>query len=102
MHIINDEPLYKRLTYMNENLARKKFRGVYDSSKAPKLFEYLILDAWKQYKKTFSDPDFNFTKEDLHLLAKEMVVDFEQLFANGELDYIKQKYLVKKHKRKVG
>ncbi len=99
LYIMNDEQLYKRLQFMNINLARKKFKGIYDPQKAPKLYLYLVDDALKEYKKNFSGSDLaeeGMTKEDKLKTAKSMTEDFEKSFQEGEYNKHMQKYLAKK------
>jgi hypothetical protein len=96
MFIMNDEPLYKQQEYMNQNLARKKYKGVYQKSKAPKLFHYLIDTAIKKYNEQFPEDKISLTKEDKAIVANEMVEDFEERFKDKEFEPYKQKYLLKK------
>jgi hypothetical protein len=99
LYISNDEPSYRRLQAMNINLARKKFKGIYDPEKAPKLYLYLVDDALKQYKKEYPDSDLakeGMTKQDKLETAKSMTEDFENEFKEGEYNKYMQKYLAKK------
>ena len=50
LFIENDEQLYRsQFVPIMENLRRKMNRGVYDHSKAPKLWRYLVDAAAKAY-----------------------------------------------------
>jgi hypothetical protein len=96
MFIMNDEPLYRQQEYMNQNLARKKYKGIYNPALAPKLFGYLIDRAIKEYNRQLPDSKISLTKEDKTAVAAEMVEDFEERFKNNEFEPYKQKYLLKK------
>lgn len=93
MFIMNDERHYKRLELMNQNLARKKFRGIYDREKALKLYKYLVDDALKEYNRTYPTNKMIFSKEDKIAATKSMREDFEEQFAAGDYNKFKQKYL---------
>lgn len=56
LFIDNDEPLYRQKMLIFRALARKKDRGVYDSTLAPKAFAALLTMAAKRYLHDFGGP----------------------------------------------
>lgn len=98
--IDNDAKLYnmKYDTYF-KNLVIKKAQGKYDPAKAPQLFMYLAERAARSYAKEFgneSEWKNIFDKQTRMEASKELVSEFEELFADGELD----KYIPKKYQKK--
>jgi len=91
-YIMNEEPLYRRQELMNQNLARKKFRKVYNPNLAINLYMYLINDAIKQYNNNFPDDKIELTKEDKIEVAKDMIKDFEEGFRLGYYNKLYSKH----------
>lgn len=53
LYVDNNYSLYQRAEAIMANLERKVNRGVYDSSKAPKLWQYMIDEGARMYCKEF-------------------------------------------------
>jgi hypothetical protein len=68
---------------IRKNLAAKAARGTLDPQKTPKLFEYLMESAAKQYAKEFASPsEWNkiFTKATRELAAKEIAENYFETY----------------------
>jgi len=87
LFIENTESLYKQFSYMEENLLTKIERGVYDHSKAPKLWQYLVDQGAKDYAKEHGGKVADtFPKKERTELAKH----YADLFAfEHDLVYLK-------------
>ncbi len=55
LFIKNESSLYNQMTSIEKNLVNKIASGKYDASKAPKLFQYLVENADKQYQKMYGN-----------------------------------------------
>ena len=105
--IENDGDLYRRqYTPIIKNLVAKKARGVYDRTKAAKLFGYLAESGAKSYSKQVGDgiehiPSY-FPKKVRDAVAEELRDRFEDEYELGNYDlYIPKKYQAKPAKRKT-
>jgi len=90
LFINNDGDLYRQQhTPINENLALKKAKGVYDHAKAVKLFGYLAESGAKKYDKEFGggaplEWARTFSPATRKAVAEELTEDFEGNWENGE------------------
>jgi len=105
--IENDGDLYRRqYTPIIKNLVAKKARGVYDSTKAAKLFGYLAESGAKSYNKQVGDgveriPSY-FPKKVRDAVAEELRDRFEDEYELGNYDhYTPKKYQKKAAKKKT-
>ena len=95
--IMNNEQLYNGMVVSVEKaLARRKYRGDYDSKKAVKAFRNVADEAARRYgKEAYGKygipPEFPPKVRDE--VAEEMLRDFEIGFVNGDFEEYKQKYL---------
>jgi hypothetical protein len=100
-YLDNNSKLHDQMTHMRKNLINKKAQGVYDSSKAPKLFAYLVEDAIKAYVEEFNmDQPWHtiMDKPSRDKLAEELTEEFEGEASTGEWDHL----LAKKYQNKEG
>lgn len=97
LFLMNDYELYRsQYTPIIANLARKKYRGVYDRQKAVKLFMYLMDNGAKKYMReygNYEDAPKTFTKATREYVARKFRDDFETEFGYGAYSDYKQKYL---------
>lgn len=85
LYIDNDEPLYRRKMFMHKNLAGKRASGVYDHSKAPKMFRHLVDEAARKYTKEFgTEGDRIFLPHTRQHAAEELAERFLQADRQGE------------------
>ena len=56
LYLDNEEPLYRQKTHIFRALAKKKDRGKYEHSLAPKAFAGLMAAAAKKYVREFGGP----------------------------------------------
>ena len=56
LYLDNEEPLYRQKMYIFRALAKKKDRGKYQHSLAPKAFATLMTAAAKKYVREFGGP----------------------------------------------
>lgn len=85
LYIDNDGDLYRQMTTsILKNLATKKARGDYDSSKATKAFAYLVEAGAKKYAKEFGGTWHQmFSVPTRMQVSKEMRDDFESEWKDG-------------------
>jgi hypothetical protein len=98
----NDYDIYRSRTQpIQKNLARKRYKGTYDSRKAVKGFQYATDDAARKYTKEFgTGGGFGiFTPIERKYAAARMTKSFEADFDAGNFSDFKQKYLRKKKRR---
>jgi len=96
LFIENDGDLYRQQTQpIEKNLARKKYRGIYDHDKAVKLYGYLMESGAKKYNKEVMGkegiPSY-FSPKERRWVAERFARDFEQRFEVGEFEKYRQKY----------
>lgn len=99
LFIENDGDLYRQqMQPIRKNLATKMAKGVYDRTKAEKLWMYLVENGAKKYAKDFSADGLPWNKlfsmEDRRHVARELNDDFIANQKHGEYDYL----LPKKYK----
>lgn len=97
LFIDNDGQLYRgQTTSIIKNLATKMAKGVYDRSKAEKLWMYLVESGAKKYSREFSDgKDWHkmFDMSDRRQIAKELNDDFLTAWKEGSYrDKLPKKY----------
>jgi hypothetical protein len=95
--IENDKGLYRSQgSAIIKNLAAKKGRGIYSSSKAATLYGYLVTNGAKKYAKESGDAaSWNkmFTTADRKEAAKRLVENFEDEWNSGSYrEYVPKKY----------
>jgi len=95
--IENDGGLYRSQgSAIIKNLAAKKGRGIYSSSKAATLYGYLVTNGAKKYAKESGDAaSWNkmFTTADRKEAAKRLVENFEDDWNSGSYrEYVPKKY----------
>lgn len=85
LFIDNDSQLYNSgFVPITKNLTKKKQKGTYDSSKAPKAFKYLVEDGAKKYAREFGGTwNTMFTPETRRWLEKEYADEFEEEYKYG-------------------
>lgn len=79
LYIDNDGDLYRQqTTSIIKNLQRKLTKGIYDKSKAEKLWMYLVESGAKKYAKEFGGGTWHkmFSMADRKAVAKAMNEDF--------------------------
>jgi hypothetical protein len=77
LYIDNTEPLYRQKTAQRTNLIRKACKGVFDKSRAPKLFSYLTDRAAREYRRDFGD---TISTTERRKADKEFTADFMREF----------------------
>lgn len=83
----NDRQSYKMQQSIEQNLIKKMKKGTYDSTKAVKLWQYMIDDAAKRYEKEFGTPGIKtFSVQDRKMVAVAFAKDFEDKYDDGEFD----------------
>ncbi len=85
LYIDNDGDLYRQqTTSIIKNLQRKLTKGIYDKSKAEKLWMYLVENGAKKYAKEFGGGTWHkmFSMADRKAVAKELNEDFLANHAN--------------------
>ena len=97
LFIDNDGDLYRgQTTSIIKNLAAKMAKGVYDRTKAEKLWMYLVESGAKKYSREFSDgKDWHkmFDMPDRRQVAKELNDDFLTAWKEGSYrDKLPKKY----------
>ncbi len=98
LYIDNDGQLYRgQTTSIIKNLATKMAKGVYDRTKAEKLWMYLTESGAKKYTKEFDAPGASwhnvFSMSDRRQVAKELNDDFLQAWKEGSYrDLLPKKY----------
>lgn len=88
LYIRNDPRLRTATTTVFSNLARKKKRGVYDSSLAPQAFTWVTAQGAKAYAREFDAPSrWNriFPKRERDAVACDLADDFEVEYKAGTL-----------------
>lgn len=99
----NDYDLYRqRTTPTIKNLARKKFKGIYNPKLAVKAFQNVTDVAAKKYiKEMGTGGGFGiFRPIERKYAAARLAKSFESEFKLGNYNQFKQKYLKKKRKRR--
>jgi hypothetical protein len=88
LFVDNDEPLYRQKMLIFGALAKKKDRGVYKATLAPKAFAALLSMAAKKYLREFGSPgdrwNVIFSTNARHAAAAECAVEFVEWY---EVDY---------------
>ena len=102
LFIENDGDLYRQqMQPIKKNLVTKVAKGVYDRTKAEKLWMYLVESGAKKYAKDFSHDGLPWNKlfsmEDRKQVARELNDDFLANQKHGEYDYL----LPKKYQKKA-
>lgn len=96
LFIDNDGQLYRgQTTSIIKNLATKMAKGVYDRTKAEKLWMYLVESGAKKYAKDFPGAPWNkmFSMEDRRHVAKELNDKFLDEWKEGSYrDLLPKKY----------
>lgn len=83
----NDSQSYKMQKNIEQNLIKKMKKGTYDSTKAVKLWQYMVDDASKRYEKKFGTPGSKiFSVQDRKKVAVAFAKDFEVRYDDGEFD----------------
>ena len=83
----NDSQSYKMQKSIEQNLIKKMKKGTYDSTKAVKLWQYMVDDASKRYEKKFGTPGSKiFSVQDRKKVAVAFAKDFEERYDDGEFD----------------
>ena len=83
----NDSQSYKMQQSIEQNLIKKMKKGTYDSTKAVKLWQYMVDDAAKKYEKKFGTPGTKtFSVQDRKKVAVAFAKDFEERYDDGEFD----------------
>ena len=101
LFIENDGDLYRQqMQPIRKNLATKMAKGVYDRTKAEKLWMYLVENGAKKYVKAMGGYDNTpwnkfFTMEDRRAVARELNDDFIANQKHGEYDYLLPKKYAK-------
>jgi len=100
LYIENDGDLYRQqMQPIRKNLATKMAKGVFDRTKAEKLWMYLVENGAKKYVKDMggqNEPWHKFfTMEDRKRVARELTDSFIDEQKHGEYDYL----LPKKYKK---
>lgn len=93
LFVDNDAQLYKQqFIPIIKNILRKRKRGVYDHSKAPKLWLYLMDNAAKKYAKEHGEPGarwMDMFPKNIRRLAAQMKADREwERIEGGEYDHL--------------
>lgn len=79
LYIDNNYSLYQRAETIMANLTRKLNKGTYDSSKAPKLWQYMVDDGARMYCKEFGGQiRYMFPKELRVKLSKQYAASWEE------------------------
>ena len=76
----NEGSLYNQKKSIIANLQKKKAKGKYDATKAPKLWAYWVDAAARQYQKEFGSGSPIFDRATKNALAEELAKRYE----NGE------------------
>lgn len=97
LYIDNDADLYRQqLQPILKNLMTKKAKGIYDRTKAVKLYCYLTESGAKKYAKEFGNPnDWSrmFSPGTRRKAAEAFVEAFEEeVELGGYTDYLPKKY----------
>lgn len=83
----NDRQMYRQEQDIQKNLIAKMKKGVYDSEKAVKLWQYWADNAAKKYEKEFGTPGSKiFSMADRKKVALSKAKEFEELYDDGEFD----------------
>ena len=83
----NDHQSYNMQKSIEQNLIKKMKKGTYDSTKAVKLWQYLVDDAAKRYEKKFGTPGSKiFSVQDRKKVAVAFAKDFEERYDDGDFD----------------
>jgi len=97
LFVENDDATYRqRMVPVIKNLARKKYRGIYNHNKAVKAMMYAVNDSDSNYDKEFG---YSFPIKVKRKVAENLVDYFEQNFKNGEYSEYQQKYLKTKRRK---
>ena len=76
-----------RCLYVDFSFRFPKKKGTYDSTKAVKLWQYMIDDAAKRYEKEYGTPGIKtFSTQDRKMVAISFAKDFEERYDDGEFD----------------
>jgi hypothetical protein len=91
LFIENDYQLYhSQMMPIIKNVQRRKAKGTYDPTLAPKLWLYLVDEGARKYVKEFGAPGDKvqniFPKPVRMALAEEMAKDYSESIDNGEYD----------------
>ena len=83
----NDDYAYRMQKNIWQNLIKKMKKGTYDSTKAVKLWQYMVDDAAKRYEKKFGTPGIKtFSVQDRKMVAISFAKDFEERYDDGDFD----------------
>ena len=83
----NDSDAYRMQKSIEQNLIKKMKKGTYDSTKAVKLWQYMVDDAAKKYEKKFGTPGMKtFSLQDRKMVAVAFAKEFEDKYDDGEFD----------------
>jgi hypothetical protein len=80
LFIESTSELYPQKEAIISSLQKKKARGKYDKTKAPKVWQYWVDRGAKQYSKEFSGSENLFNKDTRTALAEDLAKRYE----NGE------------------
>jgi hypothetical protein len=91
LFIENDSQLYhSQMVPIIKNVQRRKAKGTYDPSLAPKLWLYLVDEGARKYVKEFGSPGDKiqniFPKSVRMALAEEMAKNYSERIDNGDFD----------------
>lgn len=78
---------YRKKIAIQDNLLKKKKKGIYDSKKAAVGFKHVADSCAKKYAKDFDSPsNWNriFSVKTRKLVARELAKDFESNYRSGE------------------
>jgi hypothetical protein len=84
LFIENDGDLYRQQGHpIIKNLTAKKARGVYDHTKAVKLYGYLVANGIKKYDRDFGAGSMRLSSSDKRCVAEMLTHDFEVEYRTG-------------------
>lgn len=79
----NDRQAIEMRKSIEQNLVKKMKKGTYDSTKAVKLWQYMVDDYAKKYEKKHGK---TFSLQDRKMVAIAFAKEFEELYDEGEFD----------------